>query len=245
VPLRYIYILGLILFSATLFGQEPEKDEGSVLMRRDVLAGLNFNTNAGSTGWGVAFEYAIQKNYKYRNTFGFTLTNIRHPKEYKIYSNLSSRGYFYGKLNSLVCFRPTYGGKRTLFRSERENGIEVTAKWSLGPSFGLVKPVYVRIDVGNTTIEERYDPAVHNKENITARSSWGKGFGESRVEIGAFAKAGVDFNFASTKNKISGGELGIMADYFATNPILLLDQNDPQWYFVSLYLQFNLGQKLY
>ncbi|MGB1102617.1 MAG: hypothetical protein ACPG21_03225 [Crocinitomicaceae bacterium] len=243
--LRYVYILGLIFSSLTLFGQEPDRDEGGVLMRRDFIAGLNFNTNAGSTGWGVAFEYAIQKNYKYRNTYGFTLTNIRHPKEFKIYSNLSSRGYFYGKMNSLVCFRPTYGGKRTLFRSERENGIEVTAKWSLGPSFGLVKPVYVRIDVGNTTLEQRYDPSVHNKENITARASWGKGFGESTVEIGAFAKAGVDFNFSNTKNKISGGELGIMADYFATNPVLLLDQNDPQRYFVSLYLQFNLGQKLY
>lgn len=228
-----------------LFGQEPDKDEGGTLMRRDILGGINFNTNAGSTGWGIAFEYAVQKNYKYRNTFGFTLTNIRHPKEFKIYSNFSSRGYFYGKLNSLVVFRPTFGGKRTLFRAERENGIEITAKWALGPSIGLVKPVYVRVDKNGTTIEERYDPTIHNIENITARSSWTVGFGESTLEFGAFAKAGVDFNFSSTKNKISGGEIGVMADYFLTNSIEILDLNKPQRFYAALYLQFNLGQKLY
>ena len=59
--------------------------------------------------------------------------------------NGSSRGYFYGKLNSLVCFRPTYGGKLILFQAKRENGIEISYKWHLGPSFGLLKPVYLKI----------------------------------------------------------------------------------------------------
>ena len=242
---RYLYIIGLLLINLPLFGQEPDRDEGGVLMRRDISGGINFNTNAGSTCWGVAFEYAIQKNYKYRNTFGFTLTNIRHPKEFKIYSHLSSKGYFFGKLNSLVVFRPTFGGKRTLFRAERENGIEITAKWALGPSIGLVKPVYVLVNKNGSPVEERYDPSVHYQENITARASWTEGFGESTLEFGAFAKAGFDFNFSTTKNKISGGELGVMADYFLTNGIQLLHQNDPQRIYGAIYLQFNLGQKLY
>lgn len=133
-----------------------------------------------------------------------------------------------------------------MFKSKRENGIEVTAKWAAGPSIGLLKPVYLRIDKFSTTPQdERYDPSVHNLENITSRSSWTKGLGEATFRFGGFAKAGVDFNFSTTKNKISGGEVGVMVDYFVGEPVILLHNNDGDNLFASLYLQFNLGQKLY
>lgn len=243
---RYIYIV-IVFLSVQVFAQEPDKEDGGILMRRDYSVGLNFNANGGAMGWGLAFEYAIQKNYKYRRTFGFTFTNIRHPKEFKIFSVFSnSRGYYFGKLNSLVSLRPTYGGKRLLFKSSRENGIEITAKWKIGPSIGLIKPVYLRIDKFNSSPkDERYNPEIHNFENITSRSSWSKGLNEARFQLGGYAKMGVDFNFSTAKNKISGGEIGFMVDYFAGNPIQILHNNEGDNLFASLYLQFNLGQKLY
>ena len=242
---RYIYILAF-LASFSGFSQEPDKEDGSTIMRRDFSFGLNFNANAGATGWGMAFEYAVQKNYKYRNTYGFTLTNIRHPKEYKIYSSFSnSRGYYFGKLNSLVSFRPTYGGKLAIFKAKRENGIEISLKWSAGPAIGLLKPVYLRIERFGTSFDEKYNPGIHNIENITSRSSWGKGLGEATFEFGVFSRAGFDFNFSTSKNKISGGEVGVMVDYFIGKPVTLIHNNDGGNLFPSLYLQFNLGQKLY
>ncbi|MDA7803755.1 hypothetical protein N8987_04195 [Crocinitomix sp.] len=243
---KYTYIL-LLLVSFASFAQEPDKDDGGVVMRRDFLFGLNFNANSGSTGWGMGFEYGIQKNYKYRRTFGFTLTNIRHPKEFKIYNDLSSsRGYFFGKLNSLVSFRPTYGGKLVLFQAKRENGIEITYKWAVGPSIGLVKPVYLKIlKFGNNTVDEQYDPSAHNTENIASRSPWTIGLSEATLNVGGFFKTGFDFNFSNEKNKISGGEIGLMVDYFPLKSLHLLNNNPERNLFTSIYLQFNLGQKLY
>ena len=216
-------------------------------MRRDVSGGLNFNANAGATGWGIAFEYGIQKTAKYKNTFGFTITNIRHPKEYKVFGDLSNtRGFFFGKVNSLVSLRPTYGGKRYLFKAKRENGIEITFKWNVGPSLGLVKPVYLKINKSSPDpVDQKYDPSVHNFENIASRSSWFTGLGEAKMRIGAFSKIGVDFNFSTEKNKISGGEVGFMVDYFPGPSIELLHNNPSNNIFAVLYLQFNLGQKLY
>lgn len=243
---KYTYILVCLLtFSA--FGQEHDKDEGGTVLRKDYSVGVNFNANAGSTGWGLAFEFGIQKNYKYRHTFGFTATNIRHPKEFKIYNDgSSSRGYYFGKLNSLVAFRPTYGGKRILFESKRENGIEILFKWKLGPSIGLVKPVYFKIFKGGTTTsDERYNPAIHNTENIVSRSPWTTGFGEAKINLGAFFKTGVEFNFAKDSDKISGGELGLMVDYYPLKEVDLLYNNPGVNLFTSIYLQFNIGQKLY
>lgn len=226
-----------------MHAQELENGESKVLMRRDFSVGLNFNTR----GWGLAFDYGWQRNYKYKQTTGFTCTNIRHEKEHKIYGALSnSKGYYLGKLESLVSFRPHYGGKWIMFKAKRENGIEISAKWSTGPSFGLLKPVYLKIEKINAqAVDERYNPSIHNSGNISSRSSWFKGLGESKMRIGAFGKFGFDFNFGALKNGISGGEFGVMLDYFPGPEIEIMHNNRNSNFFSSLYLQFNIGQKLY
>jgi len=237
-----LYIL-IFLLSFSAVAQEHATDETTTLMRRDIIGGINFNTH----GWGLACSYGFQKNYKYKNTIGFTFTNIRHEKEYKIYGDLSnSKGYYLGKLNSLVSFRPTFGGKLVLFKTRREGGIEISAKWHLGPSIGMLKPVYLRIDkVNSTPVDERYDPAVHNPGNIASRSSWVKGLSDAKFVPGIFAKVGFDFDFSHVRTTISGGEFGCMFDYFFYPDVDLLYNNDNPNYYACLYLQFNLGQKLY
>lgn len=229
--------------TSNVFAQEVDNGESKVLLRRDYSVGLNFNTR----GWGFAFDYGWQKNYKYKQTLGFTCTNIRHEKEHKIYGALSnSKGYYLGKLESLVSFRPHYGGKLIMFKAKRENGIEISAKWSTGPSFGLLKPVYLKIEkIGAQAVDERYDPTVHNSGNISARSSWFKGLGESKMRMGIFGKFGFDFNFGALKNGISGGEFGVMLDYFPGREVEIMHNNPNSNFFSSLYLQFNIGQKLY
>lgn len=243
--LTYILLAMLPFFANS---QEHEDPETTTLLRREYLAGINFNANGGATGWGFAFDYGFQKNYKYKNTIGFTLTNIRHEKEFKIYGNTlnNSKGYYYGKLRSVVAFRPTYGGKLLLFQAKRENGIEISAKWSLGPSIGLVKPVYLKIEKFNAPAkDEKYDPSIHHTGNIASRSPWYKGLGESELRLGIYSKLGFDFNFSTDRGSIRGGEVGAMVDYFVGREIEILYDNDNRNIFASLYLQFNLGQKLY
>lgn len=235
-------VIYTLLLNFCLFGQEVENGESKTLMTRDYSIGLNFNTR----GWGFSFDYGWQKTYKYKQIAGFTATNIRHEKEHKIYGTLSnSKGYYLGKLNSLVALRPHYGGKLLLFKAKRENGIEISAKWSVGPSFGLVKPVYLRINKISVDVDERYDPEVHNAGNITSRASWFKGLGEAGFRPGVFGKFGFDFNFAALKNSISGGEFGIWLDYFPGNEIEIMHLNQNSSIFGALYLQLNIGQKLY
>jgi hypothetical protein len=133
-----------------------------------------------------------------------------------------------------------------MFKGVRENGIEISAKWSLGPSVGLVKPVYLRIDKFNLPPQdEKYDPDVHNTNNITSRSSWFKGLDEASFRVGAFGKFGVDFNFSGARNGISGGEVGVILDYFPGRAIEIMHNNANSNLHTALYLQFNLGQKLY
>lgn len=232
------------LFSNFIFGQEHAPDETGVVMRSEITGGIHFNTR----GWGFNSTYSFQKNYKYKHSVGLTFSNIRHEKEQKIFPDqiLNSRGYYFGKLNSLVSLRPTYGGKLRLFQAKRENGIEISFKWDAGFSLGLLKPVYLRIDKLNApTLDERYNPEIHNTGNISSRSSWFKGLGQAKFIPGAFLKMGFDFNFSPVKEAISGGEIGIMVDYFFTDEVEILYLAKNYNYYTALYLQFNFGRKLY
>ncbi|MGV6860228.1 MAG: hypothetical protein ACWA41_00560 [Putridiphycobacter sp.] len=230
---------------SVFWSNAQELDDGKIntLLTRSYTVGLNLNTS----GWGVAFDYTKQKNYKYKILYGLTLTNIRHDKEFKILGTAGSKGYYFGKINSLVSLRPTYGGKRILFKSVRENGVEISYKWQLGLSLGLVKPVYIelnQVESGNLFhYPVRYNPEEHYASQIFSRSPWVKGLGEAKLATGLFLKNGIDFNFSTIKSGISGGEIGFMVDYYPLNEIDLMYLQNTNNLFASLYLQFNIGKK--
>jgi hypothetical protein len=240
---KAISIFIAIFFNCYSFSQELEDNTSDILLTRDFSVGINLNT----TGWGATFEYNIQKTYKYRHSLGLIFTNIRHEKEYKISGTSGSKGYYYGKINSLISFRPNYGGNLLLYKSKRENGIEIQYKWKIGISLGLVKPVYLEVEknINNNFIHfpERYDPNIHYPGTIYSRSNWTRGLGQSKLQTGLFLKNGVDFNFSHSKRAISGGEIGLMVDYFPTNKIEIMYNVENFNFFTALYLQFNLGKK--
>ena len=158
-----------------------------------------------------------------------------------------TRGYYFGKLNSLVAFRLSYGIDYKLFKSKRENGVGIRFKCKIGPSFGLVKPVNLEIDKTVNgqfrQASERYDATIHFPGTISSRSSWFKGLGDASFKLGAFARSGFDFNFSSDKSAINGGEVGFMIDYYPLNNVEILYKEEGLDLFMSLYLQFNLGKK--
>lgn len=240
---KHFLTILIAILGYSSFAQELEDSNIKRLLTREFVGGVNLNTS----GWGFNFEYNFQKNYKYKHSVGLTFTNIRHEKEYKIPGTSGTRGYYYGKINSLVAIRPNFGGKRLLFQSKRENGIEISFLWKAGISFGLVKPVYLEVEksINSNFIHfpERYDPTIHFPGTIYSRSSWFKGLGQAKFEAGLFLKSGIDFNFAREQSFIAGGETGAMIDYFPSNKIEIMHEVENFNLFPSLYLQFNFGKK--
>ncbi len=240
---KYLYSFILLILTKVVSGQEIDPGQIDALLTKDFTVGLHLNTS----GWGVAFDYNYQKTYKYKKSYGFLLTNIRHPKEYKVLGTLGSKGYFYGKLNSLVSLRPYYGGKLMLYKSVRQNGVEISYKWGIGLSLGLIKPVYVeinKVESGNLIqYSARYNPLEHYSGIVYSRSPWSKGLGESKLATGIFVKQGVSFNFSTFRTGISGGELGFVLDYYPLNKIELMYLQKNNYLFASLYLQLNMGKK--
>jgi len=238
-----LFVIILFSLSSTLFSQELADTTYGLIYPNNYSIGIHFNTG----GYGIYGEYASQVNYKYEHAYGFNISNIHHKNEFKIQGATGTRSYYYKKINSFLVFRPSFGGNLKLFNSKREDGIGIVLKWKVGPAFGFLKPVYLDIlkqqNIGANPIAEKYDPEIHENAVVEGRANWTKGVGEGRFEIGGAAKAGLNFNFAKDESTISGGEIGIMVDYFPIRPIELMYGADNFRYFGAFYLQFELGSR--
>lgn len=229
-----------------LLAQLPADTKGEGLLRREWTLGGVVATN----GWGVQFNWLKQKTASYKHSWGIQVTSIRDPKEVKSFTSIfqNSRGYYYGKLNALLAFRPYFGGKRMLFEPVRDQGVQISWIWSAGLSLGLVKPVYLKIQQApggeqSGITEERYNPEIHYLETIYGRSSWFKGLGKSSLAIGTFFRSGVFFDLSVRKFALWGVEIGGQVDVFATR-IPLMHATKDRFIFPSLYVQVALGRRL-
>ncbi len=246
-------LVGLTLPPACLC-QQTLYDETRILYKKEAYGGFT----AHGDGWGVNFTMAHHRTARMRWTWGVELVGMKHPKEVKSFNPYyeDSRGYFFGKLNSLLLLRPTYGRKVQITDKLRKSGVEVNYVWGIGPSIGLLKPVYLQIGydelgaMGNypfsTITIERYDPYVHTVDAIFGRASWFKGVNEMGLAPGVFGRFGFNFEYAGPATGIKALEVGVSVDAFAQPvPIMAeLEGVENKQFFLEFYLQLLFGKKL-
>jgi len=237
----------VVLVTPTL-AQKPADEGRFVNYRSDAVGGIILH----GEGWGGYFRYGKQLTYNKRINFSLDLVSMHHPKEIKVFNpNFDDgKGYFYGKLNSFYILRPGIGLRRIYFEKLREKGVEISLNYSVGASIGLVKPVYLQIlNPTNdpflfTFTDERYDPTFHTIDNIYGRSKGTKGLGETKINPGAFAKFGIQFEYSNEDDAIRAIELGSVFDFYFI-PVEMMTENTPSNFFLSVYLKFILGRKYY
>lgn len=211
-----------------------------------IYGGITLTTN----GWGFNIQYARALSNRYKALYGLNISNIRNEKEqkafYAIFQNI--KPYYYGKLNSLLSIRPFYGGKILMFEKAREKGVEIDFVWGAGLSLGLLNPVYLKIikidpvTGGQNIVEERYDPKIHQKNDILSKCSWFRGLNQSKLQMGLYAKLGFYFDISTRKQFLWGLEIGAQIDAFFS-PVPMMYQSKFKKYYPGLYLNIMLGKK--
>ena len=152
-----------------------------------------------SNGLGLNYSTSKFSTYKKKKLFNIDLINISHDKEYKIFGSFdeSAKKFIYGKLNSLFALRVGWGQRKIIFEKLRDNGLQLSVNYSLGPSIGFLKPVYLEVFKYNNTGQvigislERYDPELHNFYNIYGRGPWSAGIMSTKLNLGGFLKFGL------------------------------------------------------
>lgn len=245
--------LALLTWSGVARAQQSVyDDQDRTLYSREIYGGPVIHGD----GWGGQIFYGRYRTAADRHLFGLELVGMKHPKEIKSYNPFyeDSRGYFYGKLNSMLILRPTYGRKHRITEKIRRSGVELNYVWGIGPSLGLLKPVYLQIGYridGQPTppydsiVEERYDPERHFANNIFGRASWFKGLGELKVYPGVFGRAGLNFEYAGDNTGIRAIEVGASLDAYPERvPIMAeLPGVVNKQFFLEFYLSVQFGSK--
>ena len=254
--MRKLLIVLFLFASAELFSQEDPNqlgifEENSVLYRSQRTGGLIMYSNGlgGNFYWGKHLD-----GFK-RRMLGIEITTVKHPKEVKQYNPYyqDAKSYVFGKLNSVIALRPTYGFKFDKYDKLRENGVQVGYFIGGGPVIAFLKPIYLQImhfnddNNGNPFnydyIEaERYNPNQHSISNIYGRASNLKGIDELRLNVGIHLKAGAHFEYAPHKTKLRALEVGVAADIFPA-PIEIMASETNQNLLLNIYLNLLFGNK--
>lgn len=206
---------------------------------------------AHGDGWGLHFYSGKYTTAKQRRLLGVEVVGMKHPKEVKSYNPYyeDSRGYFYGKTNSFLIVRPMFGRKVMLAEKIRSSGVEVSLVWGLGPSLGLLKPVYLQIGKPGIPYEvivvEKYDPTVHSVNNIYGRASWFTGVGEMGLRPGAFGRFAFNFEHSTTGTGVKAIEVGATLDAFLEKvPIMAeVEGVENKQFFLEFYVSLQFGKK--
>ncbi len=247
--MRYLTLLIFLLCStAPAVAQQTIYEESRVPFKRELYGGVLLHGD----GWGVQFYHAKYRTARDRRLLGVELVGMKHPKEIKSFNPYyeDSRGYFYGKTNSLMILRPTYGRKLQLTDKIRRSGVEVNFIWGVGPSLGLLKPIYLQIGKPDripyeNIVVERYDPAVHDVQNIYGRATWFNGLDQMKIYPGAFGRVAFSFEYSTETTGLKGIEVGATMDaYPSVVPIMAeLEGVVNKRFFFQFYAALQFGKK--
>jgi hypothetical protein len=238
--MRFKLILTFILslHSFALFAQR--EDAGDYEYDREVLFGINKNTNGGLIGaFSLKLGYRIdESSFQF---FGLDLANVKNPKEVR-YNTVLGNSYIFGKSNYLYVIRPYYGRELILFKKAPQQGAQVSLLGAIGPSIGVISPYIIEYSVSRLeTVREQFDPEVHQSRfNILGHGRPFEGMSNSEIAFGGNAKVAVNFEFGVFKSNVTGLELGYQLEGF-TKEIPLMPTTENRQIFQSVYFTFFYG----
>ena len=244
----FFFLLCIQVFSQDAITQLQNGSDPNVLYRNEADGGIVIH----SQGFGLNYRRGTHVNGASRKFLEFELVSMKHPKETKTYNSTfpNSKGFYYGKLNSVMVLRSGVGYQKVMFgKAERERkSVEIRYSVYVGPSLSLAKPVYLEIirdRVFPSQFElstERYDPSQHSLANIYSKAPYLKGFDEMKIYPGGYAKFVLGIEYADKHNEIKAVETGIVLDaYFKPVPIMATEKNNP--FFFTVFINLIMGKR--
>jgi hypothetical protein len=243
-----IFLCMLSCFSLSCYSQKesPALSDtlDNVLLERQWSLGVHINSN----GWGLKFRKGKNLTFLKQFMWEIEFTTYKAAKEVKsINPNYSdSKSFVYGKLNYVYFLRGGIGFQHILNRKPYWGGIQLSYLYYGGLSVGITKPVYLYIDYKTNSTDqitqERYNPDIHNLENIYGRGAFLTGILNLNFFPGIYGKGGLDFEFGTRNRVIKAMEIGAILDY-SPIPIAIMAYNPKQSLFLTAYLSVSFGKR--
>jgi len=238
----YSFLL-LIFISGEVYSQGEIDDQPKIMLRNE-KTGIAYLT---SNGIGVGYRFGKRINARNQTLYDIDFMNVKHPKEVRLTSNYnyySSRSFIFGKQNNFFQLKASIGKQYEIFRKNDKGGISIRYFYSVGPTLGILKPIYYEIRYYNLyenyTKIERFNTSIH-QSNINGKASFFKGFDELAIVPGGSAKFGFNFEYGREDAIINAIEVGLGLDIYPRSiPIMATHPNN--FYFLNLSVGYRFGK---
>ena len=242
--MKKLLILAVIISLGTisLYGQGELNKEQKVFFRNEKSFGILLNTD----GIGISYREAKRIDFRNKTIIEFDGGTLKASKEYKQSSPYNQGSSFiFGKLNSTFYIRAGIGHQHELFKKADLGGIAVRYFYSAGPVLAIYKPIYYKVlyPISATEYEiriEKFDSSIAIPQDIYSRASFTKGFNETKVMPGLYAKAGFNFEYSKEDKIIHAIELGGQVNAFPIK-IPIMAGSDNKALFFSLFVSYRFG----
>jgi hypothetical protein len=223
-----------------------QSEEGVLIYSKQSIFGGQFRTN----GYGAFYELGRMKTNRKTNIYRIDVTEIKHPKEQKSsngdFNIIFSNPFVYAKKNSFYQVTLGFGQQHILGQKGNKNGVAVSAIYNGGLAIGLLRPYYLEVDdpvAGNRTIKySQADSALFVSNNIVGGGGLSKGWGEMKIKPGAFLKTALRFDYGRFNEVVSGLEIGLSGEFYASKIPLMVAQKDKQ-FFIQGYIAVLFGRR--
>ncbi|HEU0112012.1 MAG TPA: hypothetical protein VFQ73_14145 [Flavisolibacter sp.] len=227
-----------------------QEEEGNLAYIKQNGFGIQLRTN----GYGIFFEIGRRRTQRFTNTYSIELTEIKHPKEEKSGGGFFSNPYIYGKINNFYQAKLGFGQQFIFGQKGNKNGVAVIGLAQLGLSMGLLKPYYINTNTPGASAETiKYSsqdsvPFLSYNPNNSA-AGFTKGWGELKVKPGAYAKAGLRFDFGRFNESVQAIEIGISVDGYGSKIDILAPvttdgtAGGPRRFFYQGHIAFVFGRR--
>ena len=239
---RLLLLLAVLLILTNSLKSQGDLDEQQkIFFRNEKSFGIQLNAD----GLGFSYRIANRTNNLNKNILEFELGTIKHPKEYKFTSYYDGSSFIFGKMNFPIYLRGSIGRQRELYPKADLGGVSIRFLYSGGPTLAVYKPIYYKvpyyISIDQFILEEeKFNNAITIPDEIFGKASFFKGFDETGVVPGIFAKAGLTFEYSKEDKIIHAIEIGANLNAYLKE-IPIMATNDNRAIFLSLFVSYRFG----
>lgn len=213
-----------------------------IILEKEISGGIKFHTQ----GWGVKFTRGNNKTVFKRNTWQIEFVGMNPQKQVKVINPYyyASNYYVFGKLNSVFLLNAALGKYHQINRKPYWGGVELRYFYQYGINIGIAKPIYLYIydPAQGILIEDQYDLSKYSDSDIVRKAPFLSGIDETTFYPGIHLETGLDFEFGAFNTNLTSLTVGTTLDFFPF-PIPIMASNDPEFYFLTLFLNLNLGKR--
>lgn len=231
------------LINPVLFSQGELSEEQKILYRNEKSGSLFLSSN----GFGADYRFGKRITARNQNLYQVEFMSVKHPKEVKInnyyYNNQS---FVFGKINNFFELKGYIGKQHELFRKNDKGGISVRYNYSIGPTLGILKPIYYEVlyttglNLEYFSKIEKFNTSIH-QSNILGRASFFKGMNELSFVPGGSARIGLSFEYSRDDVKLHALEAGLSIDLFPKEIAIMATERN-NIYFLNLMVGYRFGK---